>query len=138
MHDDNNYDQPSNNNYNNIFINELQQSVIDCDTPIRDDEPVLGDANNLNIINNIHHHQINSTVISSTQQQTANNNNNNNNCSNRKILISERILKTKPIWYLPYLDESSIKDRLRNKQAGVSLSFKYKFFIFILYTSYIF
>ncbi|CAF0819871.1 unnamed protein product [Brachionus calyciflorus] len=36
----------------------------------------------------------------------------------RKILISEKLLQTKRIWYLPYLDKSKLQERLINKPIG--------------------
>lgn len=37
-----------------------------------------------------------------------------------KILISEKLLLTKRIWYLPYLDKTNITNRLKNKPLGVN------------------
>ena len=37
----------------------------------------------------------------------------------RKILISERLLKTEKIWYLPNVEQNAIMNRLKNKPIGV-------------------
>lgn len=37
----------------------------------------------------------------------------------RQINLSERLLKTQRIWYLPYLNKTSIIQRLKDKPKGV-------------------